>query len=1135
LATRFYIPSAAGTSGLTPTADAGWNYTSENTVRDLIRAKYASPSAIAAGVRIGPWTATAGQTALDSQLISPPLAAQTISGTLSAMFMKKEFATTDNVDRFHLAVKIINSAGVVQSTLLARGAQTGSATVENGTTAITTTFANAANLTSQTCSAGDRILVEVGYSNSTAATTPEASINFGENATDATLGNNATTTNRAAWVEFSADLTFAAPTCTAASPNNGPAAGGGSVTLTCTNLYNGTSVTFGGVAATNVVVTSMTTLTCTPPSGSAGTSVNVVVTNADGKSGTLTAGYTYNTPTAMELVFSNAGGNEIVLYTDNYSQTTGNWVDSLAVGTTFTQGTSANRPTGYTNVSTGMHMTVAFDGSNDKVDGGVIASGSMPAWANGRTFVDHYIMLRPTGASNAVEQRIVDYGGGSEYWLINLFGPGEIYRSGAKSNAGVPLGGMPTMLFLACEHNVQSGLSTLVVNGVEQSTKGTCATQTWLNFLGTKTLGAQQGGADPFNGRIAAYGVGYATGWDATKRASLYTAMGDWMRGATTGSGGTVYRLTAVPTQFAFTGNVATLTAARLLTSSRATLGFTGNGANFSYFAAPLAAARATLGFTGNVATLAGAHLLTAARATAGFTGNVATLAGAHLVGAARASLGFTGNAANLNHGYYLAATKATTVFTGLAANLATARLLTAAKQTTVFSGLPATLLKGVSLAAAKQTMVFTGLPVNLIAARSLTAQKQTMVFSGLPAALDHGYYLTATKATAVFTGLAANLARSVLLTAAKQTMVFTGLAANLVRGYYVSAARATFGFTGLAVAFSTSNGNQTLTAARQSIVFTGLSANLASTHIVTASRATLGFTGLDAGLRVAMPAASASYVFTGLAANLTNAHRLTATQATITFTGQTTLLERQLRLVTDSAAVAFTGQTTTFARGYYMLADNAAVAFTGQTTLLERQLLVTADNASIALSASSTALLYSASFHTLAVSSEAFTFTGYDAALGHQRPHTVRIVWGQRVALRVDFLAKPAANIVYAQKRAAKIAHTERSSARIAWRPEMSSPLNVNDTNRIDFTFYDTDDEDNPTDPTTVSAVVVSPSGTRTTYTYGTDSQWVRRGTGQYRLSILCSEAKIWSWTVTVTGNVAGAETGSFNVQRTA
>ncbi len=86
-----------------------------------------------------------------------------------------------------------------------------------------------------------------------------------------------------------------APTVTGVSPSSGPTAGGTAVTVTGTGFLSGAGVTFGGTAATNVIVTSATQITASTPAHAAG-GVNVVVTNSDGQSSTLTNGFTYTTP-----------------------------------------------------------------------------------------------------------------------------------------------------------------------------------------------------------------------------------------------------------------------------------------------------------------------------------------------------------------------------------------------------------------------------------------------------------------------------------------------------------------------------------------------------------------------------------------------------------------------------------------------------------------------------------------------------------------------------------------------------------------------------------------------------------------------------------------------------------------------
>lgn len=82
-----------------------------------------------------------------------------------------------------------------------------------------------------------------------------------------------------------------APSDFTLEPAHGAAAGGDEVTVKGQNLTGVTGVTFGGTAATAVVVVDDETLTCTTPAHAAG-AVDVVVTNPTG-SKTETAAFTY--------------------------------------------------------------------------------------------------------------------------------------------------------------------------------------------------------------------------------------------------------------------------------------------------------------------------------------------------------------------------------------------------------------------------------------------------------------------------------------------------------------------------------------------------------------------------------------------------------------------------------------------------------------------------------------------------------------------------------------------------------------------------------------------------------------------------------------------------------------------------
>lgn len=87
------------------------------------------------------------------------------------------------------------------------------------------------------------------------------------------------------------DLRYPPATVSSINPSSGPAAGGTVVTITGTNLDGVSSVTFGGVAGTNLQVESPSRLQVTTPAGTAG-AVDVVVVDDSG-SVTVTGGFTY--------------------------------------------------------------------------------------------------------------------------------------------------------------------------------------------------------------------------------------------------------------------------------------------------------------------------------------------------------------------------------------------------------------------------------------------------------------------------------------------------------------------------------------------------------------------------------------------------------------------------------------------------------------------------------------------------------------------------------------------------------------------------------------------------------------------------------------------------------------------------
>ena len=106
------------------------------------------------------------------------------------------------------------------------------------------------------------------------------------------------------------------------NPNSGSTAGGTAVTITGTNFVAGATVTFGGTAATNVVVVSSTSITATTPAHAAG-AVTVTVSNPGGQSGSLANGFTYVASPTVSSVSPNigpvAGGTAVTITGTNFA------------------------------------------------------------------------------------------------------------------------------------------------------------------------------------------------------------------------------------------------------------------------------------------------------------------------------------------------------------------------------------------------------------------------------------------------------------------------------------------------------------------------------------------------------------------------------------------------------------------------------------------------------------------------------------------------------------------------------------------------------------------------------------------------------------------------------------------------
>ncbi|HEV2397944.1 MAG TPA: IPT/TIG domain-containing protein [Candidatus Sulfotelmatobacter sp.] len=169
---------------------------------------------------------------------------------------------------------------------------------------------------------------------------------------------------------------IAPPTVTSVSPSSGSTAGGTAVTITGTNFATGATVTFGGVAATNVVVSNSTTITATTPAGTAG-AVTVTVTNPGALAGSLTSGFTYVVVPTVTSVSPNsgttAGGTAVTITGTNF-----------AAGATVTFGGTA--ATGVTVVNSTTITATTPAHAAGAVAVAVTVNGQTGSLANGFTY-----------------------------------------------------------------------------------------------------------------------------------------------------------------------------------------------------------------------------------------------------------------------------------------------------------------------------------------------------------------------------------------------------------------------------------------------------------------------------------------------------------------------------------------------------------------------------------------------------------------------------------------------------------------------------------------------------------------------------------------------------------------------------
>ncbi|MFL6213183.1 MAG: IPT/TIG domain-containing protein [Blastocatellia bacterium] len=272
-----------------------------------------------------------------------------------------------------------------------------------------------------------------------------------------------------------------APGVSGVSPNSGPTAGGSSVTITGANFVSGATVSFGGTAATNVVISNATTITAATPAHAAG-AVDVTVTNPDGQSGTLTGGFTYTAPGAQTPRF----GHVFLVVEENhsYANVIGSsampYLNSLAARYGLATNYYANA---HPSIGNYFMLTTGQIVTNDDSFGGTVSVDNL---------VRQMIAAGRTWKSYAESLPSVGWTGGDSYPYAKRHNPfaylTDVLNSTAQTNNMVPLSQFAGDLTNNRLPNFSYILPNQLNNGHDCPNGSTCtdadklaATDNWLN------------------------------------------------------------------------------------------------------------------------------------------------------------------------------------------------------------------------------------------------------------------------------------------------------------------------------------------------------------------------------------------------------------------------------------------------------------------------------------------------------------------------------------------------------------------------------------------------------------------------------------------------------------------------------
>lgn len=207
--TRLYLPSTSAAPPISPAVGTGWTATATTGfVRLLAPDTLKTNTALTDHASASP-SAVNPSTCVMRQYIFGPLLAQTVSGTLTGVIRGLESNANLN-STVAICVRQVSSTGTHVADLLAVAASdnTAAAPPEFATSAATRRFqdvneATSLALTSRTFTAGQYIVVEIGFRKAGTSTAFTTTLRFGDNAASDFAATDGLTTDLNPWVEFS--------------------------------------------------------------------------------------------------------------------------------------------------------------------------------------------------------------------------------------------------------------------------------------------------------------------------------------------------------------------------------------------------------------------------------------------------------------------------------------------------------------------------------------------------------------------------------------------------------------------------------------------------------------------------------------------------------------------------------------------------------------------------------------------------------------------------------------------------------------------------------------------------------------------------------------------------------------------